>query len=161
MKASGLPSNTRVCIMNIPTPNNGLPPKFIQVQTLENAPRMIFLPRIRFKFGLRNLRSYKMTRVQFPLRLAYAMTVNKSQSQSVDMVLLDLTLDPLSHGPTYVAISRIRLWDNIRVIVTTEKVDTESPSPALGYRAMPIIRNVVYPSIIQYPPVLDVPITPT
>jgi hypothetical protein len=32
------------------------------------------------------------------LRLAYAMTYNKSQSQTLSKVLLDITTHPFSHG---------------------------------------------------------------
>jgi hypothetical protein len=49
--------------------------------------------------------SYQLTRLQFPLRLAYAMTYNKSQSQTLFRVLLDITLPPFSNGQLYVALS--------------------------------------------------------
>jgi hypothetical protein len=59
-----------------------------------------------------------MMRCQFPLRLAYCTTYNKSQSQIFHQVLLDATGEPFSHGHLYVAMSRIRLSWNLRVFIS-------------------------------------------
>ena len=48
---------------------------------MEQEEHTIRIPRITFKFRLPYGQSYQLTRMQFPLRLAYAMTFNKSQSQ--------------------------------------------------------------------------------
>jgi hypothetical protein len=50
----------------------------------------------------------KICRVQFPLELAYAITTNKSQGQTLDRVLLDTTTDCFSHGQLNVAFTRVR-----------------------------------------------------
>ena len=42
---------------------------------------------------------------QFPVRLAFAMTINKSQGQSVQNVGIDLRTSVFSHGQLYVALS--------------------------------------------------------
>ncbi|KIK25616.1 hypothetical protein PISMIDRAFT_96301, partial [Pisolithus microcarpus 441] len=41
---------------------------------------------------------------QFPVHLAYAMTINKSQGQSVKNVGIDLHSEFFSHGQLYVAL---------------------------------------------------------
>ncbi|XP_015378227.1 PREDICTED: ATP-dependent DNA helicase pif1-like [Diuraphis noxia] len=46
-------------------------------------------------------------RVQFPIRLAFAMTINKSQSQTITVCGLDLGTPCFSHGQLYVACSRV------------------------------------------------------
>ena len=51
---------------------------------------------------------YTHERRQFPLRLSYSITTNKSQGQSLDAVGLDLTVPAFAHGQLYVALTRVR-----------------------------------------------------
>ena len=57
-------------------------------------------------------------RKQFPLRLRYAMTINKSQGQTLNRVALDLREQPFSHGQLYVALSRVPLRSLLRIFAT-------------------------------------------
>lgn len=59
-------------------------------------------------------------RHQFPVKLAMSMTVNRSQGQTLDMVGLDLTYQAFAHGQMYVALSRVRSWDRIKVQLPEE-----------------------------------------
>lgn len=54
--------------------------------------------------------------LQDPLRLAYCITYNKSQGQTLQKVLLDITTPPFSHHRRlYVALSRITKYSKIKL----------------------------------------------
>lgn len=51
--------------------------------------------------------------MQYPLKLAWAVTIHKSQGKTFDRVIIDLGRGAFSHGQTYVALSRCRDFENI------------------------------------------------
>lgn len=55
------------------------------------------------------------TFIQLPLKLAYAMTIHKSQGMSVDSVLIKLGNGCFAHGQLYTALSRCRSLKNLRI----------------------------------------------
>jgi hypothetical protein len=64
---------------------------------------------------------FELSRKQFPVQLCFAMTINKSQGQTIDFVGLDLIEPVFAHGMAYVAVSRVRSWDCIKIAVKPEK----------------------------------------
>lgn len=54
-------------------------------------------------------------RMQFPIKVAFAITVNKSQRQSFNVVGVNLQQDVFSHGQLYVALSRITNPKNLHI----------------------------------------------
>jgi len=70
-----------------------------------HAGEKFFVPRIKMNSTKVDI-PFTMQRLQFPLRLAFAMSINKSQGQSVQHVGLDLRSPVFTHGQFYVGISR-------------------------------------------------------
>jgi ATP-dependent DNA helicase PIF1 len=77
-----------------------------------------------------------MFRIQFPVTLAWAMTINKAQGQTMKRVGLYLRTQCFSHGQLYVALSRSPSIHGVRVI-TCKKI-----------RDVQVVRNVVWPELL-------------
>ena len=108
---------------------------------LISAPRSQFhgqfrlLPRIKLT-TLEGDLPFILTRKQFPVRLCFAMTVNKSQGQSLDVVGIDLrTPAAFTHGQFYVAMSRVTSLSGLLVLFSEDN-DKE------------VTENVVYPEVL-------------
>jgi len=57
--------------------------------------------------------SVTCTRTQFPLTIAYAITVHKSQGATLDQAVVDISCKDFQPGLTYVAVSRVRSLQGI------------------------------------------------
>jgi ATP-dependent DNA helicase PIF1 len=74
------------------------------------------LPRIDFTTSEADF-PFIMVRRQFPVRLAFAMSINKAQGQSKKRVGLYLKRPVFAHGQTYVALSRSGIPWETRVLI--------------------------------------------
>jgi ATP-dependent exoDNAse (exonuclease V) alpha subunit len=52
---------------------------------------------------------------QYPLKLAWAITIHKSQGQTFDKVIIDLGYGAFTHGQLYVALSRCTCLEGIKL----------------------------------------------
>jgi hypothetical protein len=103
-----------------------------EIITSKGAGNVAFIPHIKFIFDNSNL-PFTFVRKQFPLRLAYAMTINKFQGQTLSHVGLHLADDVFSHGQLYVAFSRAKAPTNVKV---------QLPNTVHG--RIGLMRNVMY-----------------
>jgi len=95
------------------------------------------LPRIKLTTTDEDL-PFILERTQFPVRLCFSMTVNKSHGQSLDQVGVDLCTPAFTHGQLYVALSRVTLLDGLTLLLS-EQTPTHTD-------------NVVYPEVLLHPP---------
>ena len=72
-----------------------------------HAGKTAFIPRISLETSQSSGLPFTLRRRQLPIRLAFAITINKSQGQSLKVVGIHLANSPVfAHGQLYVAISR-------------------------------------------------------
>ncbi|XP_060871522.1 uncharacterized protein LOC132945778 [Metopolophium dirhodum] len=81
----------------------------------DDAQEDIILPAVSITSGEEDDLPFRMKRIQFPVRLSFAMTINKSRGQTFDRVGLLLPSPAFSHGQLYVAFSRVRDAQSVKV----------------------------------------------
>ena len=64
---------------------------------------------------------FKLCRLQFPICLSFAMTINKSQGQTFDIVGVDLRHPIFTHGQLYVALSRARHCSSLKCLLPDQE----------------------------------------
>ena len=102
-----------------------------EIATGTHRGNVVYIPRIKLSPD-DGIYPWPWSRIQFPVRVAFAMTVNKAQGQTLTRVGVYLERPCFSHGQLYVAASRVGLPDNIMFAV--------APNDAGEFRTA----NVVY-----------------
>ncbi|CEP19618.1 hypothetical protein [Parasitella parasitica] len=90
--------------------------------------------------------SIPFERCQFPIRLAFGMTINKAQGQTMARVGMYLPTNVFSHGQLYVAMSRVKDRKAIKILIDkncTSKIPNNIPENN-SYT-----RNVVFTEVFQ------------
>jgi ATP-dependent DNA helicase PIF1 len=86
---------------------------------------------------------FKFMRKQFPIRLSFAMTINKAQGQTIPNVGVYLPDLVFSHGQLYVALSRATSRNDIKILAVHVKKD-ESQSTGT------FTKNIVYKEFLLH-----------
>ena len=88
----------------------------VRIITGPCAGNTAFIPRITISPSQGEL-PFELHRRQFPVRLAFAMTINKAQGQTLGTVGLDLRTPVFGHGQFYVGVSRGTNWNRVKVLL--------------------------------------------
>ena len=106
----------------------------------QHAGKRVFLPRIPLSPSDDDMFPFKLRRKQFPVRLCFAMTINKAQGQTIPNVGVYLPEPVFSHGQLYVALSRGISRGNTKVLVkSVEKSNVDEVYTS----------NVVYKEVLS------------
>uniref|UniRef100_A0A453CJP7 DNA helicase Pif1-like 2B domain-containing protein n=1 Tax=Aegilops tauschii subsp. strangulata TaxID=200361 RepID=A0A453CJP7_AEGTS len=96
---------------------------------LIHASKRVFLPRIPLCPSDDEMFPFRFKRKQFPVRLSFAMTINKAQGQTIPNVGVYLPEPVFSHGQLYVALSRATSRSNMKILTVPDKKRKASPTP--------------------------------
>jgi ATP-dependent DNA helicase PIF1 len=112
------------------------PTRVLQCHILsgKHAGNIVFIPYITLQPFNEDL-SFTLSCQQFPVCLAFSMTINKSQGQSLHHVSIDLRESVFSHSQLYVALSQCTSSNHIKVLLPDGATTTN-------------VTNVVYPEAL-------------
>ena len=106
--------------------------------------RVVMLPRLNLVPSDGTTLPFDLCRRQFPVRVAYAMTINKAQGQTLKAAGVYLPKSVFSHGQLYVAFSRVGIWEALQVLVVGG-----FHAAAQAVAAGVCTKNVVYREVFQ------------
>lgn len=117
-KSMGLCNGTRLIV-------HRLQPHVIEAEVITGAASgtHVYIPRIILSPPQSSL-PFVLRRRQFPIKPAYSMTINKAQGQTISVLGISLFQSVFSHGQLYVALSRSRNPNNIKVLLPRGKTST-------------------------------------
>jgi len=115
-----------------------------EIATGPNKGRCVFIPRLSITPSDTERMSFTLRRRQFPLRVAFAMTINKAKGQTLQTVGVYLPKLVFCHGQLYVAFSRCGSRRGVRVLVRGGTRVAMNGAPANVYTS-----NVVYREVLQ------------
>ena len=145
--ANGLCNGTRLVVRGFQ--RNSIDAEIVLGQ---HVGKRIFLPRIPLCPSDEEMFPFQFKRKQFPVRLSFAMTVNKAQGQTIPNVGVYLPEPVFSHGQLYVALSRATARSNIKILAIPP-VDGKKASRK-GVRKNPTVdcgtytKNIVYKEVL-------------
>jgi ATP-dependent DNA helicase PIF1 len=110
-----------------------------QILTGARNGERVFIPRITLISEDERM-PFKLRRRQFPVQVAFAMTINKAQGQSVGRLGIYLRQPVFSHGHMYVALSRCTTRSEIKAVISSAALEEPDGS---------YTKNIVFQEVIN------------
>ncbi|CAN1120470.1 ATP-dependent DNA helicase PIF1 [Linum perenne] len=129
-QSTGLCNGTRLIIKRLGTWS-------VEVLTRSHAGDRVYLRRIALSSNQKSL-NFTLIRRQYPIALCFAMTINKSQGQTLHQVGICLKRQVFTHGQLYVAISRVTKKSGLKIISCDE-----------GGHPTSVMKNIVYHEVLN------------
>jgi ATP-dependent DNA helicase PIF1 len=107
----------------------------------QHVAKRVFIPRLPLSPSDDISLPFKFKRKQFPLRLSFAMTINKSQGQTIPNVGIYLPEPVFSHGQLYVGLSRGVSRSTTRILAKP-KDDLDATGKST--------KNIVYRDVLNW-----------
>ncbi|KAG7958763.1 hypothetical protein I3843_10G033700, partial [Carya illinoinensis] len=85
--------------------------------------KRVFIPRIPFLPDINENNGFPFKRTQFFIKLSFAMTINKSQGQTLNSVGIYLPESVFSHGQLYVTLSRAKTANSVKILIRPTTID--------------------------------------
>lgn len=76
----------------------------------------------------------KIVRKQYPISVSFAVTINKSQGQSLSKVGLYLPRPVFTYGQLYVAVSRVKSKQGLKVVICDQEGNVSKTTTNVVYR---------------------------
>ena len=113
--SNGLCNGTRLSVISV---ING---RVLRALVTSEGPRHgqeVLIPRITLNIDTTNSKApFDWCRRQFPVQIAFALSINKTQGQSILHLGIDLSVDMcFAHGQLFVAFSRVGYPDDVQVV---------------------------------------------
>ncbi|GFQ05183.1 ATP-dependent DNA helicase pif1 [Phtheirospermum japonicum] len=111
---------------------NMYPPEVLNVIPFPGIPDHI----LNLKMGavVMLLWPFVLNRKQFPLRLSYTMTINKSQGQTLNFIGIYLPKPIFTHGQLYVALLKVTSRHGLKILIHDEDVKLTNITKNVVYR---------------------------
>jgi ATP-dependent DNA helicase PIF1 len=130
--STGLCNGTRLTVTYLGTNVIGA-----KIVTGSNIGDVVYIPRMKLLPSDAYV-SISFYRRQFPLCVCFAMSINKSQGQTLGHVGLYLPRPVFTHGQLYVVVSRVQIRDGLKILISDGSDDCKNSTV-----------NVVYPEVFQ------------
>jgi hypothetical protein len=118
---NGLCNGSRMIVVSISE-------RLLHVQLIggDHNGQLALIPRIALTSTSTSNFTFNIRRRQFPVRLAFAITINRAQGQSVKYVGVDLRIPVFAHGQLYVALSRVTSKKNLKILLPHDNLDSRT-----------------------------------